>query len=91
MNLAALLFDVARRLPERPAVSDDRHSWNYRELAERIERPLIHHQSTEDTEQLVGVPAKAGTHPPAAPASEKWVPAFAGMRCFFSLCFCGET
>src|SRR6266702_2308885 len=38
MNLAALLFDVARRLPEQPAVSDDRHSWNYRELAERIAR-----------------------------------------------------
>ena len=36
MNLAALLFDVARRLPQRPAVSDDRNSWNYRELAERI-------------------------------------------------------
>jgi long-chain acyl-CoA synthetase len=38
MNLAALLFDVARLLPERPAVSDDRHSWNYRELAERVAR-----------------------------------------------------
>jgi len=38
MNLAALLFDVARLLPERPAVSDDRHCWNYRELAERIGR-----------------------------------------------------
>ena len=38
MNLAALLFDVARRLPERPAVSDDRHAWNYRELAERVAR-----------------------------------------------------
>src|ERR1044071_6350548 len=36
MNLAALLFDGARRLPQRPAVSDDRNSWNYRELAERI-------------------------------------------------------
>src|SRR5882757_10589487 len=36
MNLAALLFDVARRLPEQPAVSDDRQSWNYRELARRI-------------------------------------------------------
>ena len=36
MNLAALLFDVARLVPERPAVSDDRHSWNYRELAARI-------------------------------------------------------
>ena len=38
MNLAALFFDVARRLPERPAVSDDRHSWTYRELAERVAR-----------------------------------------------------
>src|SRR5947199_576189 len=36
MNLAALLFDVARRLPEQPAVSDDRHCCNYRELARRI-------------------------------------------------------
>src|SRR5947208_9263197 len=36
MNLAGLLFDVARRLPERPAVSDHRQSWNYRELARRI-------------------------------------------------------
>jgi long-chain acyl-CoA synthetase len=38
MNLAALLFDVARRLPDRQAVSDDRQSWNYGELAERIAR-----------------------------------------------------
>src|ERR1044071_4111744 len=36
MNLAALLFDVARRFPEQPAVSDERQSWNYRELARRI-------------------------------------------------------
>src|ERR1041385_5461732 len=36
MNLAALLFDVARRFPEQPAVRDDRQSWNYRELARRI-------------------------------------------------------
>src|SRR5437763_6816426 len=36
MNLAALLFDVARRLPQQPAVSDDRQAWNYRELARRI-------------------------------------------------------
>src|SRR5919205_2876043 len=36
MNLAALLFDVARRLPEQPAVTDDRQSWNYRELARRV-------------------------------------------------------
>src|SRR5438132_7374848 len=36
MNLAALLYDVARRLPAQPAVSDDRQSWNYRDLARRI-------------------------------------------------------
>jgi long-chain acyl-CoA synthetase len=36
MNLAALLFDVARRLPQQPAVSDGHHAWNYRELARRI-------------------------------------------------------
>ena len=38
MNLAALLFDVARLVPEQPAVSDERHSWKYRELAERVGR-----------------------------------------------------
>ena len=38
MNLAALLFEVARRLPDRPAVSDGHHSWNYRELIERATR-----------------------------------------------------
>src|SRR5437016_2583666 len=38
MNLAALFFEVARRLPERPAVSDQCHSWNYRELAGRVAR-----------------------------------------------------
>ena len=38
MNLAALLFDVARRLPEQPAVSDDSNSWNYREFAKRVAR-----------------------------------------------------
>jgi acyl-CoA synthetase (AMP-forming)/AMP-acid ligase II len=37
-NLAALLFDIARRLPDRPAVSDDRSSWTYRELAKRVAR-----------------------------------------------------
>jgi long-chain acyl-CoA synthetase len=37
-NLAALLFDVARRLPDRPAVSDDRSSRTYGELAERVAR-----------------------------------------------------
>jgi long-chain acyl-CoA synthetase len=36
MNLAALLFDVARRLPQQPAVSDGDHAWNYRELARRV-------------------------------------------------------
>lgn len=38
MNLASLLFDVARRLPERPAVGDGRNFRTYRELAERIAR-----------------------------------------------------
>jgi long-chain acyl-CoA synthetase len=38
MNLAALLFDVARRLPLQPAVSDDYQSWRYGELAKRIAR-----------------------------------------------------
>ena len=37
-NLAALLFDVARRVPDRPAVSDDRSSRTYRELTERVAR-----------------------------------------------------
>jgi len=37
-NLAALLFDVASRLPDRPAVSDDRSSRTYRELGERVAR-----------------------------------------------------
>ena len=37
-NLAALLFDVARRLPDRPAVSDDRSSRTYRQLTERVAR-----------------------------------------------------
>jgi long-chain acyl-CoA synthetase len=36
VNLAALLFDVARRQPEAPAVSDNAHAWNYREFAHRI-------------------------------------------------------
>ncbi len=38
MNLAALLFDVARRQPDAPAVSDDSHAWSYRQFADRIER-----------------------------------------------------
>ena len=36
MNLAALLFDVARRQPEAPAVDDGAHAWNYCEFAGRI-------------------------------------------------------
>src|SRR2546421_1108738 len=36
MNLAVLLFDVARRLPQQPAVTDDRQVWNYRELMQRV-------------------------------------------------------
>src|SRR6266853_4915583 len=36
MNLAALLYDVARRLPRQPAITDDRNAWNYRELARRV-------------------------------------------------------
>src|SRR5262250_2269857 len=38
MNLAALLFDVARRVPQRPAVSDGHHSSTYCELAKRVAR-----------------------------------------------------
>jgi long-chain acyl-CoA synthetase len=38
VNLAALLFDVARRLPEAPAVSDNVHAWSYRQFADRIAR-----------------------------------------------------
>jgi long-chain acyl-CoA synthetase len=36
MNLAALLFDVARRQLAAPAVSDGFHAWRYREFARRI-------------------------------------------------------
>src|SRR5262249_12085331 len=36
LNLAALLFDVARRQPEAPAVTDDNHTWAYGEFAHRI-------------------------------------------------------
>jgi len=36
VHLAALLFDVARRQPEAPAVSDNAHAWSYREFARRI-------------------------------------------------------
>jgi acyl-CoA synthetase (AMP-forming)/AMP-acid ligase II len=35
MNLASLLFGVARRLPGHPAVGDGHCAWNYRELARR--------------------------------------------------------
>jgi acyl-CoA synthetase (AMP-forming)/AMP-acid ligase II len=36
VNLAALLFDVARRQPQSPAVSDGVHAWSYGEFARRI-------------------------------------------------------
>ncbi|HEY2135878.1 MAG TPA: AMP-binding protein, partial [Xanthobacteraceae bacterium] len=36
LNLATHLFDVARRQPERPAVSDGVHAWSYGEFARRI-------------------------------------------------------
>jgi long-chain acyl-CoA synthetase len=36
VNIAALLLDVARRLPRLPAVSDERNSWDYREFARRV-------------------------------------------------------
>src|SRR5215469_4551546 len=38
VNLAALLFDIARRQPEARAVSDGVHAWTYREFAWRISR-----------------------------------------------------
>ena len=38
MNIAALLFDVARRQPQLPAVSDGSHAWSYGEFARRISR-----------------------------------------------------
>jgi long-chain acyl-CoA synthetase len=38
VNLAALLFDVARRQPEARAVSDDTDAWTYSEFARRISR-----------------------------------------------------
>jgi long-chain acyl-CoA synthetase len=38
VNLAAVLFDVARRLPNAPAVSDDNVAWTYRQFADRIGR-----------------------------------------------------
>jgi long-chain acyl-CoA synthetase len=38
VNLAALLFDVARQQPEAPAVSDGLHVCSYREFADRISR-----------------------------------------------------
>jgi acyl-CoA synthetase (AMP-forming)/AMP-acid ligase II len=36
LNTAALLFDVARRQPEAPAVSDSVHGWSYGEFAHRV-------------------------------------------------------
>jgi long-chain acyl-CoA synthetase len=36
VSLSALLFDVSRRLPEAPAVSDNLHAWSYREFARRV-------------------------------------------------------
>ena len=36
MNLSALLFDVARRQPDAPAVDDGIHAWSHREFAHRI-------------------------------------------------------
>jgi len=36
MNLALLLFDLARRLPAQPAVSDNTRTWNYAEFAHRV-------------------------------------------------------
>jgi acyl-CoA synthetase (AMP-forming)/AMP-acid ligase II len=36
VNLAALVFDVAHRQPEAPAVSDSVHAWTYREFARRF-------------------------------------------------------
>ena len=36
VNLAASLFDVARRQPAAPAVSGSLHAWSYRELAQRV-------------------------------------------------------
>jgi acyl-CoA synthetase (AMP-forming)/AMP-acid ligase II len=38
VNLAALLFDVARRQPDTPAVSDEIHRWSYRQFVYRIAR-----------------------------------------------------
>jgi long-chain acyl-CoA synthetase len=38
VNLAALLFDVARHQPRAPAVSDSTQTWSYGEFADRISR-----------------------------------------------------
>jgi len=38
VNLAALLFDVARRQPDTPALSDEIHRWSYRQFVDRIAR-----------------------------------------------------
>ncbi len=37
MNLAALLLDVARRQPDRPAVTQDGVTWSYAEFGRRVE------------------------------------------------------
>ena len=36
MNIAALLFEVAGRQPQHPAVSDGVHAWSYGEFVIRI-------------------------------------------------------
>jgi long-chain acyl-CoA synthetase len=36
VNLAAMVFDVALRQPQRPAVSDGAHTWSYSEFVRRI-------------------------------------------------------
>jgi len=38
VNIAALLFDIARRRPQLQAVSDGVHAWTYGEFAHRISR-----------------------------------------------------
>jgi|HubBroStandDraft_6_1064221.scaffolds.fasta_scaffold2914855_1 hypothetical protein len=38
MNLASLLFDMARRLLDQPAVGDDYHAWDDGEFAQRVAR-----------------------------------------------------
>ncbi len=38
MNIATLLRDIARRLPDRPAVSDREAAWPYRQFHDRVAR-----------------------------------------------------